>query len=76
MAQVSTPPERMMHRFEMAALSSPPVRVWIEDRADSNVSLNACCLSCDDAMVVVGLVYHIRSYIVCLLCVAVRRNVL
>jgi hypothetical protein len=48
------------------------VRVWIEDRADSNVSLNACCLSCDDAMVVVGLVYHTVG----LLCVAVRRNVL
>lgn len=65
MAQVSTPPERMMHRFEMAALSSPPVRVWIEDRADSNVSLNACCLSCDDAMVVVGLVLSYRRFALC-----------
>jgi hypothetical protein len=40
MAQVSTPPERIMHRLDLAVLSSPPVRLWMAEREDSKMDRN------------------------------------
>jgi hypothetical protein len=40
MAQVSTPPERMMHRLDLAVASSPPVRLWMVERDDSKMDRN------------------------------------
>ena len=43
MAQVSTPPLRIMHRWRV--VDSPPVKVWIVERADSKMLRNLCSLS-------------------------------
>ena len=41
MAQVSTPPDRMMHRFlDWRDGFSPPVRLWIAEREDSKIDRN------------------------------------
>lgn len=43
MAQVSTPPDRMMHRFFLdfeEGFSSPPVRSWMAEREDSKMDRN------------------------------------
>ena len=40
MAQVSTPPERMMHRVDLREGFSPPVRWWMVEREDSKMVRN------------------------------------
>ena len=40
MAQVSTPPDRMMHRLDLEVGSSPPVRLWMAEREVSNIDRN------------------------------------
>lgn len=40
MAQVSTPPDRMMHRLDLAIGSSPPVRLWMAVREASKMDRN------------------------------------
>lgn len=60
MAQVSTPPERMMHRFLDLEGFSPPVRSWMAERDDSKMDRNwstldglMCVLLVDEAVMVV-----------------------
>ena len=61
MAQVSTPPERMMHRLDLeGGFTSPPVRSWMAEREDSKMDRNwstldglMCVLLVEEAVMVV-----------------------
>lgn len=52
MAQVSTPPDKMMHRLDLREGSSPPVRWWMVEREDSKMDRNWSTL--DGLMCVLG----------------------
>ena len=53
MAQVSTPPDRMMHRFlDWRDGFSPPVRSWMVEREDSKIDRNWSTL--DELICVLG----------------------
>ena len=67
MAQVSTPPDRMMHRFDLAVASSSPVRLWMAEREDSKINRNwstfdfLVCVVEEFVMVAVCVIIYLHS---------------